>query len=129
MGERLYIQSQEVLGARVVDPLSGLGTRIRIVCLGLILKDQLCKRYEFRDLGVLEWFFGIDIIRDREQKKLWLCQDSCVEKIIATFHLQDVKPALTPMGIEELVPYEGKTTAQEIYTYQRKVGVRRPTAF
>ena len=85
------------------------------------LRNQLHDRYEFRDLGVLKWFLGIRILRDREEKKLWLCQDSYVEKIVSTFHLQDVKPALTPMGGEELVPYEGKATPQEIYSYQRKV--------
>lgn len=60
-------------------------------------------------------------MRDREHKKLWLCQDSYIDKIIAIFHLEDLKPALTPMGIEELVPYKSHATPQEVYAYQRKV--------
>jgi len=44
-------------------------------------------KYEMRDLGELSWFLGIRVIRDRSQKKLWLCQDSYIKKIAATFHL------------------------------------------
>lgn len=44
-----------------------------------------------------------------------------MDKIISTFYLEDVKPPQTPMGVKELIPYEGKASPQEIYTYQRKV--------
>ncbi len=33
-----------------------------------------------------------------------------------------MKPARTLMATEELVPYEGKVSSQDIYIYQRKVG-------
>ena len=87
------------------------------------LRDQLHDRYEFRDLGVLKWFLGIRIIRNREEKKLWLCQDSYVEKIISAFHLQDVKPALTPMGGEELVPCEEKAIPPRDLLQSKKSGI------
>jgi hypothetical protein len=86
------------------------------------LREALMKKYEMRDLGELTWFLGIRIIRDRQQKKLWLCQDSYIKKIANTFHLQDSKPPVTPMVTEELVPNHEKATPQEIYLYQRKVG-------
>ena len=75
-----------------------------------------------RDLGELTWFLGIRIIRDRAQRKLWLCQDSYIEKITKTFHLEDLKPPKTPMKCEELRPSDEKATPQDIYRYQRKVG-------
>src|SRR5438067_2312835 len=79
-------------------------------------------RYEIRDMGPLNWFLGIRVIRDRHQQKLWLCQDSYIEKITKTFHLEDIKPASMPMAPGELVPYDGQATPQDIYSYQWKVG-------
>jgi hypothetical protein len=78
------------------------------------------QRYEMRDLGELPWFLGIRVIRDREKRKLWLCQD--IRKIATTFHLTDRKPPDTPLATEELTPNTEQATAQEIYLYQRKVG-------
>jgi len=85
-------------------------------------RDALMDRYELRDLGQLSWFLGIRVLRDRSQRKLWLCQDSYIEKITKAFHLEDVKPARTPMATEELVLYDGKASPQDIYLYQQKVG-------
>jgi hypothetical protein len=75
-----------------------------------------------RDLGELSWFLGIQVIRDRMQKKLWLCQDSYIKKIATTFHLTDRKPPATPLATEKLTLNIEQATAQEIYLYQRKVG-------
>jgi len=86
------------------------------------LRQALMQRYEMRDLGELSWFLGIRVIRDRVQKKLWLCQDSYIRKIATTFHLTDRKPPATPLATEELTPNTEQATTQEIYLYQRKVG-------
>jgi hypothetical protein len=86
------------------------------------LRTALMQRYEMRDLGTLSWFLGITIIRDRSQRKLWLCQDSYIKKIAASFHPTDRKPPATPLAVEELVQSDRQATPQEIYLYQRKVG-------
>jgi hypothetical protein len=75
-----------------------------------------------RDLRELSWFLGIRVIRDRRQKKLWLCQDSYIRKIANTFHLIDRKPPATPLATKELTPNIEQATAQKIYLYQRKIG-------
>ena len=69
--------------------------------------QNLMQRYELRDLGELSWFLGIRILRDRPRRRLWLCQDSYIEKIVSKFHLDDVKPATTPMVTKEFILYEG----------------------
>jgi hypothetical protein len=58
-------------------------------------KEAFKAKYEIRDLGELKWFLGIRILRDRENRKLWLCQDSYVEKITHRFHLEDRKVPVT----------------------------------
>ena len=85
-------------------------------------KERLMKRYEIKDLGDLAWFLGIRIIRDRENRKLWLSQDSYIDKIATSFKVKDYRKIHTPMGIEELNPNPEQASKQDIYAYQRKVG-------
>jgi Reverse transcriptase (RNA-dependent DNA polymerase) len=85
-------------------------------------QTQLFEHYEMRDIGELKWFLGIRVIRDRIQRKVWLCQDSYIDKIAHTFHLTDGKAPPTPMATDELLPFDGQASPQEIYGYQRRIG-------
>lgn len=90
------------------------------------------ERFEMRNLGELEWFLGIHITRDRNVSKLWLCQDSYIDKIVAKFHISlDGKAPSTPLSAyldgpystgPGLIKYDGHATAQEIQAYQQRVG-------
>jgi hypothetical protein len=85
-------------------------------------RARLFVHYEMHDIGELKWFLGIRIIRDRLKRKIWLCQDSYIDKIANTFHLTDGKAPPTLMTTDELYPYDGQASPQEIYGYQRKIG-------
>ncbi|XP_028092579.1 putative receptor-like protein kinase At4g00960 [Camellia sinensis] len=41
---------------------------------------------------------GIQIVRDRKAKKLWLSQEKYVERVIAKFNMKDSKPVDTPLA-------------------------------
>jgi len=88
------------------------------------LKTKLSAKYEMRDLGELRWFLNIRIVRDREQRKLWLLQDAYIDKLVAMFKIADLPKAPTPLSAttRELVPYTGQATNQEIYAYQQRIG-------
>jgi hypothetical protein len=73
-------------------------------------------------LGELKWFLGIGILRDRENRELWLCQDSYVEKITHRFHLEDRKMPVTPMSSEVLTKYNAQASPKEVHLYQQKIG-------
>ena len=74
-------------------------------------------RYEMKDLGEINWFLGIWIIWNHQQCKLWLSQDSYIEKITKTFHLEDRTPPHMPTNNLELMAYNGKASPQDIYRY------------
>ena len=80
-------------------------------------RTRLFEHYEMRDLGELKWFLGIQVIRDRLKRKIWLCQDSYIDKVAHSFHLTDGKAPPTPMLTDELLPYNGQATPQETYSY------------
>jgi len=86
------------------------------------LERDLESHWELTDYGDAEWFLNIRIIRDRTQKKLWLCQDSYINSIAARYNLTERAPVFTPLPMEELQKYDGVATPREIHLYQQKVG-------
>jgi hypothetical protein len=78
-----------------------------------------------RTLGEMSWFLGIRVVRERDVRKLWLCQDSYISKVANRFHVDaHSKLPPTPMFSEDLRPAEEghKATAQDILAYQQRVG-------
>jgi hypothetical protein len=86
------------------------------------LHQRLEKEWPLRDLGEASWFLGIRVLRDREQGKLWLCQDAYISSMAQRYHLEDSRRYSTPLTTEELRPYAGQATASQIKEYQQKIG-------
>ncbi|KAI2685533.1 hypothetical protein LCP963914a_4860 [Penicillium roqueforti] len=86
-----------------------------------LLDQNLKKQWELRELDA-SWFLNIRIIRDREQKKLWLCQDSYIESMAHKYNLVTERKIGSPLSIEPLVPYDGVASPQQIHGFQAKVG-------
>jgi Reverse transcriptase (RNA-dependent DNA polymerase). len=86
------------------------------------LRKRLNAHWELRDIGEAQWFLGIRIIRDREQKALWLCQDSYISSMANRYHLTGTRAYGTPLPAVPLAPYHGQATQTQIHEYQQKVG-------
>ena len=84
--------------------------------------DFLHTSYNLTGGGDLQWFLGIEIVRDRDQKKIWLSQASYIDKIAGLVENQNPRAAKTPMGQKELLPYEGHASFKSINVYQKKIG-------
>lgn len=52
------------------------------------LKQDLMQAYEMKDIGEAKWFLNVRILRNRDQKKLWLSHDAYIDKITQRFNLQ-----------------------------------------
>ncbi|KAK2072112.1 hypothetical protein P8C59_006488 [Phyllachora maydis] len=94
------------------------------------LKKQLNKVYTIEDLGPAAYFLGVQIIRDRPNRRLWLNQSQYVEEAVSRFNLADSKPISIPLWpglvsqlqLEEDIPsYLCNST--EIKLYQSLVGI------
>ena len=84
---------------------------------------QFFRRYEMRHLGELEWFLGIRITRDRPNRRLWLCQDSYICKLVSKFKINtDTRSPGSLLPTEILTKNTEQATPQEIYLYQQRVG-------
>jgi hypothetical protein len=88
----------------------------------LAFKKSLMESFDIKDLGELKWFLGVRVLRDRPNRKLWLCQDSYIEKIANRFNLQPMKAPTTPMVTDLLEKNTEKAKPQDIHLFQQKVG-------
>jgi hypothetical protein len=78
--------------------------------------------YELRDMGDVEWFLGVRVIRDRAARKIWLVHDTYIEKITKKFGLIDGRCPSTPLPGLELTKYDGQAPKRQVKEYQEKVG-------
>ncbi|KAE8694615.1 putative pentatricopeptide repeat-containing protein [Hibiscus syriacus] len=63
------------------------------------LKAQLAREFEMKDLGSANKILGIQIHRDRSNRKIWLSQKNYLKKILSRFNMQDCKPISSPLPI------------------------------
>ena len=86
---------------------------------------RLFKVYEMRCLGKLEWFLGIHITRNISNRRLWLSNESYIDKITRKFSNSVGSGSRyfeTPLPVEQI--YKNRNTArpQDIHLYQQEVG-------
>ena len=85
---------------------------------------KLFKRYEMRYLGEAQWFLGIKITRDRDLRRLILCQDSYIDKVLAKFNIKlSARGPASPLdNAETLIKNTGQADPQDTHAYQQRIG-------
>ncbi|KAI0567911.1 Pol-like protein, partial [Pyrenophora tritici-repentis] len=81
--------------------------------------------YDLRKLGELKWFLGIRVLRDWTAGKIWLTQDSFIEKVVNKYDLDQKSggryPAV-PLVENSLAQSTEDTSNQRTQLYQQLVG-------
>ncbi|RYP28346.1 hypothetical protein DL768_011228 [Monosporascus sp. mg162] len=84
---------------------------------------KLTQRFHIIDLGELQWFLGMRILRDRKAKKLWLVQDTYWKKLYSRFELSKLeKRHFKVPRWRDLKEYEREAPAASKKLYLEKVG-------
>ncbi|KAE8542770.1 hypothetical protein D1P53_000832 [Cryptococcus gattii VGV] len=60
-------------------------------------KQKLNSKFECSDSGPAGYFLGVNIYRDRAQKKLYLSQEHYMESLLERFDMTSCNPAKTPL--------------------------------
>ena len=63
------------------------------------VKARLSSVYSMKDLGDLEHFLGIRVLRDRKRRKLWLDQQTYLEDVLIKFGFENSSFEKTPLAI------------------------------
>lgn len=87
-------------------------------------KACLMELYEMRDLGELHWFLGLQTLRDRPQRQIWIGQDTYIDKITWRFNLESHPKAWTPLSTTamELKVNTEQAKPETQLLYQQKIG-------
>ena len=62
------------------------------------LKKELSKSFEMKDLGPANQILGIKISLDMTNGKLWLSQESYIDKVLDKFNMDKTKPVSSLLG-------------------------------
>ncbi|KAL3955856.1 hypothetical protein ACCO45_009875 [Purpureocillium lilacinum] len=105
-----------------VDDILVLGPRQEKAAVDHLVK-HLQSKYDMREED-FQWYLGIRIVRDRPNRKIYLCQDAYIEKIARKFQLDDSKlrPPTIPITTVPLKRYDGQASKDEVKAYQERVG-------
>ncbi|KAH9734881.1 Integrase catalytic domain-containing protein [Citrus sinensis] len=57
------------------------------------------REFEMKDLGPVNKILGMQIHRDRNNRKIWLSQKNYLKKILRCFNMQDCKSISTPLPV------------------------------
>ena len=62
------------------------------------LKKELSKSFAMKDLGSAKHILGMKISHDRKNRKLWLSQESYIEKVLERFNMSKAKAVCSPLA-------------------------------
>jgi hypothetical protein len=118
----VYINKSGVILVTYVDDMLITGPDINEIDR---VKKALKEEFEMDDLGPVNYFLGVRIIRNRQNRSIALIQDAYISKILKKYGVQNCKPVVTPMEVGTLntmVTNPGEATKAEILDYQSKIG-------
>jgi Reverse transcriptase (RNA-dependent DNA polymerase) len=62
-----------------------------------MLKKEMSKSFDMKDMGQARQILGMQIIRDRKTKRLWLSQEKYIERVLERFNMQGAKKVSCPL--------------------------------
>ena len=83
---------------------------------------RLFQVYEMRYLEKIQWFLDIRIVRNKKSRKLSLCQNFYINKLIFKFHIKIIyRTSDAFLFIEEFKQNIEQTIAEQILIYQQRI--------
>lgn len=62
------------------------------------VKDDLKAAFDMKDLGIARRILGMNIVRNRERREIWLSQTDYVSRVLNRFKMQNSRETATPMA-------------------------------
>lgn len=83
---------------------------------------KLQEYYEIKELGEAARFLGLDIIRDRKNRKIFLSQEAFVDKMLEKYGLENLNSVKTPWKPGFELPKVWDPIEGEVKSYIKKTG-------
>jgi hypothetical protein len=87
------------------------------------IKNIISSQFDIRDLGELAEYLGLDITRDKANRRLYLTQHTYIKRILHRYHMEDVTPVPYPASTTEMFyPNTGMASKNQTELYQAMLG-------
>jgi hypothetical protein len=89
------------------------------------VKEALKKEFEIDNLGPVNYFLGVRIIRNHTNHSIALIQDVYISKVLKKYGMENYKPAATLIetsALNAMVANTSQATKAEILEYQSRIG-------
>ena len=83
-------------------------------------KNDMMKKYEMNDLGLLHYFLGIEI--DQREDGVFISQKKYAENILSKFKMENCNPVMTPLLVNEKLVKEDGSGDADTAQYKNLVG-------
>ena len=108
-----------------VDDVLAIHILLRVVNT---IKDVLTSKFKLGDMGDISYYLGCRIIRDRQQRKLWMVQDAFLRKVVDKFGIGKSHPISTPLRSDAasrlVLAEDGYTASANLKSaYQRLIEI------
>ncbi|KAK9200159.1 hypothetical protein WN944_015355 [Citrus x changshan-huyou] len=84
-------------------------------------KVELSTEFEMKDLGAATKILGMQIIRVRDSKILYLSQADYMKRVLTRFNMEDSKPVSTPLSAHFQLSKSLEPTTDDDFNYMRKI--------
>ena len=89
-----------------------------------ILKQQLQEHFPMKDLGEVSAYLGMEVTRDRANRRIYLSQERYVGELVAKFNQENSKSVTTPLQVNHglCLPLEGEETVLDQERFPELLG-------
>ena len=85
------------------------------------IKSELKKRFKMHDLGSIKCILGIEVTRDRANRKIYLSQRKHIGDVLDRFQMTDSRPVSTPLSKSDTLSKEDCPQTPEDLEYMKSV--------
>jgi hypothetical protein len=85
------------------------------------IKAELQRKFKMRDLGPLHYILGIQVIRDRSKRLIYLSQAKHIDDVLAKHNMTNCRPVSTPLDKSVTLSNDDSPDTPEETAYMRSV--------
>jgi len=85
------------------------------------IEVELHKQYKMHDLGPIKYILGIEVIRDRANRTMYLSQHKHIGDVLACFNMTDARPVTIPLAKSAPLTKEDCPQTPEDLEYMKSV--------
>ena len=114
-----WVDNDVIIVVIVVDDLTLASSSKTLL---LQSKGELKSEFEISDMGEIHWLLGVEVKQNRDAQTVTLSQKAYIDAICSWYHLEDARPAPTPMEARVLLNQPATDELDSNWPYKEIIG-------